>query len=116
MCGNCECESTRRTDEVLIDWNPQQKTNPGALEEEDRDLFNQGFAEGFAKARKVFWEEFQIKASDANMVAKYLLEKDDTSIEADGLRIIGATYLHAADILIMDRREYPGYFEDENCF
>jgi hypothetical protein len=116
MCDNCNCESTRRTDEVFLEWDPSEKIDSTSLEDEGKNLFNQGFAEGFIKARKVFWEEFQIKASDAAMVAKYILEKDESSIEADGLRIISATYLHAADILKMDRREYPGYFEDETCF
>lgn len=114
MCsGSCSCknnESNRRNDDSYVFyWNEDQNTNPGALEEEDKALFNQGYAEGFKKAREVFWTEFQVKASDANMVAKYILEKDENSIEADTLRIMAATYLHSADILIMDRREYPGY-------
>lgn len=128
-CGGiCGCDSdsdsdnenvsTRRGQEVpLLNYNPNQKTPVGALEDDSRESYEQGFAEGFAQAREVFWEEFQIKASDANMVAKYLNETDATSIEADGFRIVGATYLHAADVLIRDRREYPGYIEkDENLF
>lgn len=113
--GACGCESTRRGEDLLINWNLDQKTNPATLEEEDKANFEQGFAEGFAKAREVFWEEFQIKASDANMVANYLEQKDTNSIEVDSLRIIGATYLHAADVLIRDRREYPGYLESDDC-
>lgn len=116
----CGCDSndfvtsTRRGEPIsLLNYNPNQKTNPATLEEECKESYNQGFAEGFAAAREVFWEEFQIKASDANMVAKYLNQTDNTSLEADGLRIVGATYLHAADVLIRDRREYPGYIESD---
>lgn len=123
-CGGiCGCDSdaenisTRRGQEVpLLNYNPNQKTSPGALEDDSKESYEQGFAEGFRQAREVFWEEFQIKASDANMVAKYLNQSDSTSIEADGFRIAAAAYLHAADVLIRDRREYPGYTEkDDFC-
>lgn len=118
--GSCGCtpygsDSDRRGERIRpIKWNARQQTNPGTLEEEDKATFNQGFAEGFKKAREVFWLEFQIKASDANMVAQYINEKDPNSIDADSLRVIGSTYLHAADVLLRDRREYPGYSESEN--
>lgn len=115
---NCACQpSHRRGEEVpIINWSPEQKTSRGALEEEDGLVYDQGFAEGFKKAREVFWLEFQVKASDANMVAKYLNKSDKTSIEADAFRITAAVYLHAADVLLRDRREYPGYLEDDDCF
>lgn len=115
MCnGNCVCgkekeeKSTRREPHDL-----SYKTNPATLEDESKVAYLRGFAEGFKEAREVFWEEFQVKASDANMVAKYLEERDKTAIEVDTLRLIASTYLHAADVLIMDRREYPGYKEDK---
>lgn len=115
--GNCGCEpSDRRGEEVpLLNYNPNQKTSPGALEDDSRESYEQGFAEGFAKAREVFWLEFQIKASDANMMAKYLNQTDPNSLEADGFRVAAAAYLHAADVLLRDRREYPGYVDDNEC-
>lgn len=118
-CGGiCGCdndgESTRRGQEVpLLNYNPNQKTNPATLDEDSRDGYDQGFAEGFSKAREVFWEEFQIKASDANMVANYLEQKNQNSIDADSFRVAGAAYLHAADVLLRDRREFPGYQEKQ---
>lgn len=117
MCsGSCACGNAFKEDELFSKpCNP--KVNPADLEEKSKEDFNLGFAEGFRRAREIFWEEFQIKASDANMVARYLNDSDKNSIEADGLKIMAATYLHAADILIRDRREYPGYIEKgENLF
>jgi hypothetical protein len=122
-CGGiCGCDSdndnisTRRGQEIpLLNYNPKQNTNPATLEEDSKKSWEQGFAEGFKQAREVFWEEFQIKASDANMVAKYLNESDSTSLEADAFRITAAAYLHAADVLLMDRREYPGYSDSDDC-
>lgn len=109
MCsGNCICG--KGNDGAGCGQNPSQTTP----EEDTRNAFNLGFAEGFKQAREVFWAEFQIKASDAKMVAKYLVEEDPNSLEADGLKIIAATYLHAADVIIRDRRDFPGYIEKED--
>lgn len=117
ICGcdsDAENISTRRGQEVpLLNYNPNQKTSPGALEDDSRESYEQGFAEGFRQAREVFWEEFQIKASDANMVANYLEQKNQNSIDADSFRVAGAAYLHAADVLLRDRREFPGYQEKQ---
>jgi hypothetical protein len=117
MCGGkCGCDSSF-DEEGLFEKPAKPRINPATLEEDSKVSFNAGYAEGFRHAREVFWEEFQIKASDAKMVAKYLSEEDPSALEVDGLRIVAATYLHAADVIIRDRREYPGYIEkDEKLF
>lgn len=117
MCGgDCGCSSSFK-EEDLFEKPCKPKVNPATLEEGNKAAFNLGYAEGFRHAREVFWEEFQIKASDAKMVAKYLGDEDPSALEVDGLRIVAATYLHASDVIIRDRREYPGYIEkDEKLF
>ena len=110
--GICGCKKTKEEDVIFLST-CKPRINPATLEEDSRASFDAGFKEGFRQAREIFWEEFQIKASDAAMVAKYLNKSDPTSIEADGLRIVSATYLHAADVLLRDRRDLPGYIEKE---
>ncbi len=113
MCdGICGCQNNKEED-VIFQSTCKPRINPATLEDDSRASFDAGFKEEFRQAREVFWEEFQIKASDAAMVAKHLNKSDPTSLEADGLRIIAATYLHAADVLLRDRRDLPGYIEKE---
>ncbi len=112
MCNqDCGCENMNRQQKIIFSSTCKPRVNPATLEDDNKAAFDLGFKEGFRQAREVFWEEFQIKASDAKMVAKYLNDNDSNSIEADGLKIVAATYLHAADVIIRDRRDLPGYIE-----
>lgn len=95
MCGqNCMCKN-------------QQPEVPAISDLE------KGYIEGFTEARRVFWEVFQLKASDALMISNTLKKLDESSIEAQGLDILYSAYLHAADCIARDKREYPGYVTDD---
>lgn len=85
----------------------------GEQQEPEISDYDAGYIDGFRDARMVFWKVFQYKASDSRMVAKTLRELDESSMEADTLDILYSAYLHAADCIARDQREYPGYVVDD---
>ena len=108
MCeNNCMCQKEE------AQHNPSCSCSNHNHEEQQLSETEQAYAMGFSDARRVFWEVFQYKASDARMVAKNLRELDKSSIEADTLDVLYSAYLHASDCIARDRREFPGYVEDE---
>lgn len=99
MCnGNCGCNNSKK----------QESDH----EAEVRYAHDNGVARGFSLARRVFWSELMSKAGDMGAMASRLNGNGD-DVNADIMKVAEAAYFNAAEALLRDRRDYPGYIEKD---
>lgn len=70
----------------------------------DEDRFQDGFIDGFTRAREIFWRDLMRKAGECKLMS----EATDSQSLKDNLSAMEAAYRVSADLISRSHTVYPG--------
>lgn len=68
------------------------------------DRFQDGFIDGFTRAREIFWRDLMRKAGECHL----MIEATDNQSLKDNLSAMEASYRVSADLIARSHTVYPG--------
>lgn len=88
----------------------------GYVSPNQEDRFQDGFIDGFGRAREIFWRDLMRRAGEC----KLMCENTDSESLKESMKAMEAAYRNAAELIARSHTVYPGALqgdsnpEDEN--